>query len=63
MPTYVYQCSKEECEKHQSFEVKQSMKDMPLKVCPLCSQEVSRLIQPSMVVFKGNNWTTNGGSY
>lgn len=53
MPTYEYQCSS--CN-HQ-FEAFQSIKDEPLKECPLCHQKVNRLISGGAgVIFKGNGY-------
>ena len=53
MPTYEYECKS--C-KH-SFDVFQSMKDEPLKICPKCGKEVRRLINGGNgVIFKGNGF-------
>ncbi|MDR2841986.1 MAG: hypothetical protein LBV52_02170 [Spirochaetaceae bacterium] len=53
MPTYEYECKK--CSNH--FEVFQSMKDDPLKVCPQCGAEVARVISGGGgVIFKGSGF-------
>ena len=56
MPTYGYECKS--CK--YSFDVFQSMKDDPLKVCPKCGKEVRRLINGGgAVIFKGNGFYVN----
>ena len=55
MPTYVYRCKK--C-KHQ-FESIQKMLDEPLKECPECNGEISRLLFPPGIVFKGSGFHIN----
>ncbi len=61
MPTYEYECGK--C--HKSFEIHQSMKDEPLKVCPKerCRQKtwgkgkVKRLLGTGAgLIFKGSGF-------
>jgi len=53
MPTYEYECKS--C-KH-NFDVFQSIKDDPLKVCPKCGKELRRLINGGNgVIFKGNGF-------
>jgi putative FmdB family regulatory protein len=57
MPTYEYLCEA----KHQVFEVQQSIKDEPLKVCPHCHQEgtetpVKKLISHSAFHLVGGGW-------
>lgn len=53
MPTYDYKCLK--CNKR--FEFFQSMKDEPLKNCPVCNGEVKRLIGSGAgAIFKGNGF-------
>ncbi|MDR1072389.1 MAG: zinc ribbon domain-containing protein [Treponema sp.] len=53
MPTYEYECKS--C--RHSFEVFQSMKDEPLKICPECGKEIRRLITGgSGVIFKGSGF-------
>jgi len=61
MPTYGYECKS--C-KH-TFDVFQSIKDEPLKVCPECGKELRRLITGGTgVIFKGGGFyvTDKGGS-
>lgn len=55
MPTYVYRCKN--CE-HQ-FETVQRMSDDPLKECPECKGEVSRLLFPPAISFKGSGFHVN----
>ena len=55
MPTYVYQCKS--CE-HQ-FETIQKMTDEPVKICPECEGEVSRILFPPGIVFKGSGFHIN----
>lgn len=52
MPIYEYQC--EDCADR--FEVKQSMKDDPLTICPRCGKRVQRLISSPAIMFKGSGW-------
>jgi len=53
MPTYEYECKS--C-KH-NFDVFQSIKDDPLKVCPKCGKELRRLINGGNgVIFKGGGF-------
>lgn len=52
MPIYEYQC--ESCTDR--FEIKQSMKDAPLTVCPQCGKRVQRLISSPAIMFKGSGW-------
>ncbi|MDR3626921.1 MAG: zinc ribbon domain-containing protein [Ignavibacteriaceae bacterium] len=53
MPTYEYKCKK--C--GHMFEVFQSMKDEPIKVCPKCKGAVKRLIGPGLTpIFKGTGF-------
>lgn len=61
MPTYEYLCS----EKHQVFEVQQSIKDEPLTECPRCKEEgiitpVKKLISSSAFVLVGGGWASSG---
>lgn len=60
MPTYLYSCPQ-----HLEFEHIQSIKDPPLKECPMCKKdgvisEVKRLIAPSNFVLKGGGWASSG---
>lgn len=53
MPTYDYRCHK--C--GHLFELLQSMKDEPIKVCPQCGGEVERLIGAGAgLIFKGSGF-------
>lgn len=52
MPLYEYECK--DCGVR--FERRQHMEDDPLKVCPECSGEVHRLIQPVGIIFKGSGF-------
>ena len=52
MPIYEYQCSS--CAHR--FEVKQSIKDDPIKECVRCGKEVTKLISPPAIMFKGSGW-------
>ena len=53
MPTYGYECKS--C-KH-TFDVFQSMKDEPIKICPECGKAVRRLINGGNgVIFKGSGF-------
>ena len=52
MPIYEYQCTG--CAYR--FEVKQSIKDDPIKECTRCGQPVTKLISPPAIMFKGSGW-------
>ena len=53
MPIYEYKCSK--CE-HQ-FEIIQRISDIPIKVCPECSQaSVNKLVSAPSFRLKGGGW-------
>jgi putative FmdB family regulatory protein len=52
VPIYEYQC--ESCQ--DKFEIKQSMKDDSLTVCPRCGKRVQRLISSPAIMFKGSGW-------
>jgi len=59
MPTYEYECKK--CEKH--FELFQSIKDEPLKICPECGSEVRRLINGGGgIIYKGSGFYNTDSS-
>ena len=51
MPTYTYRCTNEECDVYKNdlrIEVRQSMKDEPLKTCPECKTDsLKKVITPS----------------
>lgn len=60
MPTYGYECKS--CK--YTFDVFQSIRDEPLKICPKCGKEIRRLINGGTgVIFKGSGFyvTDNGG--
>ncbi|MGD2105961.1 MAG: zinc ribbon domain-containing protein [Anaerolineae bacterium] len=52
MPLYEYEC--ESCGVR--FERRQHMEDEPVEVCPECSGNVHRLIQPVGIIFKGSGF-------
>lgn len=52
VPIYEYQCGS--CAHR--FEVKQSIKDDPIKECVRCGKEVTKLISPPAIMFKGSGW-------
>ena len=53
MPTYEYQC--DSCS--HAFEQYQSIKDEPIKVCPVCQKPVRRLIgSGGGILFKGSGF-------
>ncbi|MDZ7272065.1 MAG: zinc ribbon domain-containing protein [candidate division KSB1 bacterium] len=53
MPTYEYRCT--QCE--HMFEVFQSIKDEPVKTCPMCGGAVRRLIGGGNgLIFKGSGF-------
>jgi len=53
MPTYVYRCSRCDCE----FEAVQRITEEPLVNCPQCQRaSLERVIQPSSFVLKGSGW-------
>jgi putative FmdB family regulatory protein len=55
MPTYQYRCKS--CA--HEFDQFQKFSDDPLTICPVCGQEIRRVIQPVGVVFKGSGWYIN----
>ena len=52
MPFYEYACKA--CGRR--FERFQRMSDDPVKICPECSGEVVRVVQPVGVIFKGSGF-------
>lgn len=53
MPLYEYECRK--C--HHRFEVIQSVKDKPIKRCPVCRKgTVQKLLSSPALRFKGSGW-------
>ena len=56
MPTYDYKCTG--C--GHGFEVFQSIKDDPVKICPICNSDVQRIIHGGTgVIFKGSGFYIN----
>ncbi|MDQ2686552.1 MAG: FmdB family transcriptional regulator [Armatimonadota bacterium] len=55
MPTYGYQCLA--CDNQ--FEVFQSIKDDPLKVCESCGGELRKRVYPVGIAFKGSGFYVN----
>lgn len=56
--TYVYRC-----EQGHTCEVRQSMKDDALTVCPMpdCDASAARVIQAPTVLYVGEGWTRKDG--
>lgn len=52
MPTYGYRCTK--C--GNQFEVFQRMSDEPIQTCPKCQGDVTKILYPSGVLFKGSGY-------
>jgi len=53
MPTYEYECKK--C--NNVFDQFQKITDEPLKTCPVCNEEVKRLISSGAgIIFKGSGF-------
>ncbi len=52
MPTYEYECN----QNAHRFEVKQAMKDEPIKLCPVCGSTVHKVFNPASIIFKGSGW-------
>jgi putative FmdB family regulatory protein len=52
VPIYEYQCTS--CTHR--FELKQSVKDDPIKDCPRCGKDVTKLISSPAIMFKGSGW-------
>lgn len=52
MPLYDYKCKK--C--GHVFEIKQSIKEDPLKFCPECKGLIVRLISAAGIIFKGSGF-------
>ena len=52
MPIYEYLC--QNCAYR--FEVKQGIKDDPIKTCSRCGQAVTKLISSPAIMFKGSGW-------
>jgi putative FmdB family regulatory protein len=62
MPIYGYRCRS--C--GHEFEVLQKMSDAPLKICPKCSGELSKMVYAAGIVYKGSGYYStdykSGGS-
>jgi putative FmdB family regulatory protein len=55
MPTYEYKCGK--CE--EVFEIFQKMTDAPLRECPVCGGDLSKVISGGIgIIFKGSGFYT-----
>jgi putative FmdB family regulatory protein len=55
MPTYEYKCAK--CE--EVFEIFQKMTDAPLRECPVCGGDLSKVISGGIgIIFKGSGFYT-----
>jgi len=54
MPIYVYKC--DSCDNE--FEEKQSFDDEPLTTCPVCGNEIHRVIFAASVHYKGAGFAT-----
>lgn len=52
MPTYKYRCKK--C--GHEFEARQRMSDKPLTECPVCGEDVRRVVGSVGIVFKGSGF-------
>ena len=52
MPIYGYRCSS--C--GHEFEIQQRMSDDSLKVCPECQGELTKILYPTGVIFKGSGY-------
>ncbi|OGC23318.1 hypothetical protein A2291_06625 [candidate division WOR-1 bacterium RIFOXYB2_FULL_42_35] len=52
MPLYDYKCK--QC--GHIFEIKQSIKEEPLKFCPECKGSIFRLISAAGIIFKGSGF-------
>ncbi len=55
MPTYEYECL--EC-KHK-FDVFQSIKDDPIKICEKCGKDVRKVFGAAGIIFKGSGFYVN----
>jgi putative FmdB family regulatory protein len=56
MPVYEYQCKS--CEN--LFELRQKFSDEPVKDCPKCGGEVTKLISSTAFSLKGGGWHNEG---
>lgn len=56
--TYEYECTT--CQA--KWECEQSIKDEPVKICPLCKNETAkRLISTGNFILQGSGWFKSGG--
>lgn len=55
MPTYGYRCKS--C--GNTFEIVQSINEEPIRECPKCSCEVSKIFYPVGIAFKGSGFHVN----
>ena len=56
MPVYEYQCKS--CD--DGFELRQKFSDEPVKLCPKCGGEVTKLISSTAFTLKGGGWHSEG---
>jgi putative FmdB family regulatory protein len=54
MPIYGYRC--EQC--GHELEIRQSMSDEPLRVCPNCLGPLHKMVYPAGIIFKGSGYYT-----
>ncbi len=57
MPVYTYRR-----EDGTTFDLRQRFLDEPLATCPTTGQEVTRVIQPAGIIFKGSGFYVNDNS-
>ena len=58
MLTYVY----EHLDSKEQFQVRQSIHDGALAVCPRCHEPVRRVVQPATILYKGWGWPRKDGA-
>ena len=56
MPVYEYQCNA--CDN--TFELRQKFSDEPVKTCPDCGGDVTKLISSTAFSLKGGGWYGDG---
>jgi putative FmdB family regulatory protein len=56
MPVYEYQCNS--CSER--FELRRKFSDEPVKECPKCGGEVTKLISSTAFTLKGGGWHSEG---
>ena len=56
MPVYEYQCNS--C--NDRFELRRKFSDEPVKECPKCGGEVTKLISSTAFTLKGGGWHAEG---